>query len=72
MDADYALLRGMGRFMIFPAGDLGARNKLQDVLHISKSLDDESVRRRLRRWDAITGLIDVHLLLSGLAGEGLP
>jgi DNA-3-methyladenine glycosylase II len=69
--ADYALLRGMGRFMIFPAGDVGARNKLQDVLHISKSLDDEGVRRRLRRWDSYAGLIYVHLLLSGLDEEGL-
>jgi DNA-3-methyladenine glycosylase II len=69
--ADYALLRGMGRFMIFPAGDVGARNRLQDVLHISKSLDDESVRRRLRKWDSCAGLIYVHLLLSGLADEGL-
>ncbi len=68
--ADYALLRGMGRFMIFPAGDVGARNKLQDVLHISKSLDDEGVRRRLRRWDSYAGLIYLHLLLSGLAEEG--
>jgi len=69
--ADYALLRGMGRFMIFPAGDVGARNKLQDVLHISKSLDDEVVRRRMWRWDSYAGLIYVHLLLSGLAEEGL-
>jgi DNA-3-methyladenine glycosylase II len=68
--ADYALLRGMGRFMIFPAGDVGARNKLQDVLHISKSLDDEGVRKRLRRWDAYAGLVYLHLLLSGLAEEG--
>jgi DNA-3-methyladenine glycosylase II len=69
--ADYALLRGMGRFMIFPAGDVGARNTLQDVLHISKSLDDEGVRIRLRRWDSCAGLIYVHLLLSKLAEEGL-
>jgi DNA-3-methyladenine glycosylase II len=68
--ADYALLRGMGRFMIFPAGDVGARNRLQDVLHISKPLDDEGVRKRLRRWDSYAGLIYLHLLLAGLAEEG--
>jgi DNA-3-methyladenine glycosylase II len=68
--ADYALLRGMGRFMIFPAGDVGARNKLQDVLHISKPLDDEGVRKRLRRWDSYAGLVYLHLLLSGLAEVG--
>jgi DNA-3-methyladenine glycosylase II len=69
--ADYALLRGMGRFMIFPAGDVGARNKLQAVLHIRKPLDDERIRRRLRKWDSYAGLIYVHLLLSGLDEEGL-
>ena len=68
--ADYALLRGMGRFMIFPAGDVGARNRLKDVLHIRKPLDDEGVRRRLRKWDSYAGLIYLHLLLSGLAEEG--
>jgi DNA-3-methyladenine glycosylase II len=68
--ADYALLRGMGRFMIFPAGDVGARNRLRDVLHIRKPLDDEGVRRRLRKWDSYAGLIYLHLLLSGLAEEG--
>jgi DNA-3-methyladenine glycosylase II len=69
--ADYALLRGMGRFMIFPAGDIGARNKLMALLHIRKPLDEEGVRRRLRRWDSYAGLIYIHLLLSGLAEEGL-
>lgn len=68
--ADYALLRGMGRFMIFPAGDVGARNRLQDVLHIRKPLDDEGVRKRLRRWDSYAGLVYLHLLLAGLAEEG--
>ena len=56
--------------MIFPAGDVGARNRLQDVLHISKPLDDEGVRRRLRKWDSYAGLIYLHLLLAGLAEEG--
>jgi DNA-3-methyladenine glycosylase II len=69
--ADDALLRGMGRFMIFPAGDAGARNKLQALLRTRKPLDDEGIRRRLRRWDSHAGLIYIHLLLSGLAEEGL-
>jgi DNA-3-methyladenine glycosylase II len=69
--ADYALLRGMGRFMIFPAGDVGARNMLQAVLHIRKPPDEEGIRRRLRKWAPYEGLIYVHLLLSGLAGEGI-
>ncbi|HET6489949.1 MAG TPA: hypothetical protein VFG28_09305, partial [Syntrophales bacterium] len=68
--ADYALLRGLGRLMIFPAGDVGARNRLQSVLHISKSLDDAGVRKRLRRWDAYAGLVYLHLLLAGLAEDG--
>jgi DNA-3-methyladenine glycosylase II len=68
--ADYALLRGMGRFMIFPAGDVGARNRLQDVLHISKPLDEEGIRKLLRRWDSYAGLVYLHLLLAGLADEG--
>ncbi len=68
--ADYALLRGMGRFMIFPAGDVGARNRLRSLMHVSKPLDDEGIRKRLRRWDPYAGLIYLHLLLSGLAEEG--
>jgi DNA-3-methyladenine glycosylase II len=69
--ADYALLRGMGRFMIFPAGDVGARNMLQAVLHIRKPPDEEEIRRRLQKWAPYEGLVYVHLLLSGLAGEGI-
>jgi DNA-3-methyladenine glycosylase II len=68
--ADYALLRGMGRFMIFPAGDVGARNRLQGLLHLHKPLDEGGLRRRLRKWDSHAGLIYLHLLLSGLAEEG--
>lgn len=68
--ADYALLRGLGRFAVFPSGDVGARNRLQELLHVRKPLDDEKIRMRLRRWSAYAGLIYIHLLLTGLAGEG--
>ena len=69
--ADYALLRGLGRFEVFPQGDVGARNRLQLLLHAAKPPDDRTIHRRLRKGEAYAGLIYIHLLLGGLADEGL-
>ena len=68
--AEYALLRGLGRFHIFPGDDVGARNRLQRWLNLRKPLDYEGVRRIMRRWQPYGGLIYFHLLVTGLDEGG--
>lgn len=68
--AEYALLRGLGRWHIFPGDDVGVRNRLQRWLNLRKALDYEGVRRILRRWQPYGGLIYFHLLLTGLDEGG--
>lgn len=67
--AEYVLLRGMGRIEIFPGDDIGARNKLQRLLHIG-NLDYQKIGRIMKRWRPYGGFIYFHLLLDGLAAEG--
>jgi DNA-3-methyladenine glycosylase II len=68
--AEYILLRGLGRWHIFPGDDVGARNNLTRWLELSEDLDYESVGRTLARWTAYSGLIYFHLLLDRLAENG--
>lgn len=68
--AEYVLLRGGGRFDVFPADDVGARNKLRDWLDLPGALDYEAVRHSIESWKAYGGLIYFHLLLKGLAEAG--
>jgi DNA-3-methyladenine glycosylase II len=68
--AEYVLLRGLGRWHIFPGDDVGARNHLQRWLGLRRSLDYESVRRIVRRWHPYAGLVYFHLLLKHLGEEG--
>ena len=68
--AEYALLRGMGRFHIFPGDDVGVRNGLRRWLNLREPLDYEGVRRILKRWEPYGGLIYFHLLLTGLDEGG--
>ncbi|MGH7138020.1 MAG: DNA-3-methyladenine glycosylase family protein [Pirellulales bacterium] len=68
--AEYALLRGLGRTHIFPGDDVGARNRLQQLLKLEEKLDYASVARRLRRWRPYGGLVYFHMLLDGLAESG--
>lgn len=68
--AEYALLRGLGRTHIFPGDDVGARNRLQQLLKLQEKLDYASVARRLRRWRPYGGLVYFHMLLDGLAEAG--
>jgi DNA-3-methyladenine glycosylase II len=65
--AEYVLLRGLGRWHIFPGDDVGARNNLMRWLNLRKPLDYERVRRVLTRWRSYGGLIYFHLLLDRLA-----
>jgi DNA-3-methyladenine glycosylase II len=68
--AEYVLLRGLGRWHIFPGDDVGARNNLTRWLGIREDLDYEGVRRVLLRWRKFGGLIYFHLLLNQLAEKG--
>jgi DNA-3-methyladenine glycosylase II len=68
--AEYALLRGLGRWDVFPGDDVGAANKLQRWLRLRKPLDYAGVHRRLARWQPYSGLVYFHLLLRGIAESG--
>jgi len=65
--AEYVLLRGLGRFHVFPVDDVGARNNLARWLALRRSLDADGVIRTLARWSPYAGLIYFHLLLDRLA-----
>jgi DNA-3-methyladenine glycosylase II len=68
--AEYVLLRRLGRDHTFPGDDVGARNHLQQWLHLEDPLTYASVRQSLARWQEYGGLIYFHLLLNRLAGTG--
>jgi DNA-3-methyladenine glycosylase II len=68
--AEYILLRGLGRWHIFPGDDVGARNNLSRWLGLTDIADYESVSRALSRWSPYGGLIYFHLLLDRLAETG--
>jgi DNA-3-methyladenine glycosylase II len=68
--AEYALLRGLGRWHVFPGDDVGARRKLEAWLKAPEPLDYQGVGRLLAGFYPFGGLIYFHLLLSQLAAEG--
>ncbi len=68
--AEYALLRGLGRWHLFPGDDVGARHRLREWLHLPEPLDYEGVYRVLARWRPFGGLLYFHFLLGSLAAEG--
>jgi DNA-3-methyladenine glycosylase II len=68
--AEYTLLRGLGRWHIFPGDDVGARHKLEAWLKAPEPLDYQGVGRLLAGFYPYGGLIYFHLLLSQLAAEG--
>jgi DNA-3-methyladenine glycosylase II len=69
--AEYVLLRGLGRYRVFPVDDVGARNNVAKWLALRRTLDAEGVARVLARWSPYAGLIYFHLLLDRLAEAGL-
>ena len=68
--AEYTLLRGMGRWHIFPVDDQGARNGLVRWLHLRKPLDAVHAQQLLMRWKPYGGLIYFHMLMNGLDEAG--
>ncbi len=69
--AEYVLLRGLGRWHLFPGDDVGARNNLSRWLKLRKPLDYPRVKRVLARWEGYGGLIYFHLLLDRLTAAHL-
>jgi len=69
--SEYVLLRGFGRFNIFPGDDVGGRNGLRSYLGIDDALDYEGVRKAIARWHAWGGFIYFHLLVNALADKGI-
>jgi DNA-3-methyladenine glycosylase II len=68
--AEYVLLRGLGRWHVFPGDDVGARNSLVRWLGLGASPDYGRVLRFLARWRGCGGLLYFHLLLNRLAESG--
>jgi len=68
--AEYTLLRGMGRWHVFPVGDQGARNGLARWLRLRKPLDAVRAQHILTRWTPYGGLIYFHMLMNGLDEAG--
>ena len=67
---EYALLRGLGRWHLFPGDDVGARHRLGKWLGLPEPLDYSGVRRILDRFQPYGGLLYFHFLLQRLAQEG--
>ena len=68
--AEYALLRGLGNIDVFPADDVGARNKLQRFFELSTPPDREQILDIMKPWAPYAGLMYFHMLLDGLAERG--
>ncbi len=68
--AEYVLLRGLGRLDVYPADDVGARNKLQRVAGLARPPSRDEILELLRPWHPWAGMVYFHLLLDGLAERG--
>lgn len=68
--AEYALLRGLGNIDVFPADDVGARNKLQRFFALPTPPDREQILELMEPWAPYAGMMYFHMLLDGLAERG--
>lgn len=68
--AQYVMLRGLGRLDVFPADDVGGRNKLMRWLNLKERPDYEAVRTMLEKWRPFRGIIYFLLLLDHQEREG--
>lgn len=69
--AEYALLRGLGRWHVFPGDDVGARKHLAEWLGMDGPLNYQRVADAVARWHGHAGLVYFHLLLRRLDAAGL-
>ncbi|TAN31013.1 DNA-3-methyladenine glycosylase 2 family protein [bacterium] len=68
---EYTLLRGLGRWNILPADDVGARNNLQRRFGLAADANYDTVGEFCRAWWPYGGIVYFHLLLDSLASRGL-
>jgi DNA-3-methyladenine glycosylase II len=68
--AEYVLLRCLGRLDVFPADDVGARNKLQRFFDLPTAPNREQILALLDPLAPFAGMLYFHLLLDGLAERG--
>lgn len=62
--AEYVMLRGFGRIDIFPADDVGGRNKLSEWFRTEDARTYDGVSAMLKRWHPYAGLIYLHLIVN--------
>ncbi len=68
--AEYAMLRGLGRFHVFPGDDVGGQRNLRIWLGLKDPLNYDGVNRILSRWQPYAGLLYFHLLLDKISKIG--
>jgi DNA-3-methyladenine glycosylase II len=68
--AEYLLLRGFGRIHVFPADDVGGRNKLWEWMRLRRAPTYAATRDVLERFHPYDGLVYLHLLVIALADGG--
>jgi DNA-3-methyladenine glycosylase II len=56
---------------VFPADDVGARNKLQRLLGLSEPPTFDEIVATATPWQPYGGVVYFHLLLDGLAEKGV-
>lgn len=69
--AEYVLLRGLGNLEVFPADDVGARNKLQEFFALASPPSRDEILALMEPWHPFGGMVYFHMLLSGLAARGV-
>jgi DNA-3-methyladenine glycosylase II len=62
--AEYALLRGMGRWSVIPADDIGIRNAVTLFYKYKKQVSAKEVRKRAREWGEYKGCAGFYLLFA--------
>lgn len=68
--AEYVVLRGLGSIDVFPADDVGARNKLQRFFALPTPPDRKQILTLMEPWAPYAGMMYFHMLLDGLAERG--
>lgn len=62
--AEYALLRGAGRWSVIPADDIGIRNAVTHFYRYKNQVNGREVRRRAEEWGQYKGCAAFYLLFA--------
>jgi DNA-3-methyladenine glycosylase II len=68
--SEYVLLRGLGRLEVFPGDDVGAKNNLTNLFHLSQKPDYDRIKELTSAWSPYQGMVYFHLLLDKLHLRG--